>query len=651
MILKEKLSNANEENITKTLEVLYQTYLNRKPDISGFNFYKEKLLNASDQLGEVNQIIDAMLTSEERLNQLKTHNKVFEFSKDAVNFFDDKQIKSAQKFKNIALLGTCVSENLTQFGNTAGRNISHYLMGSLRFDVVPRIQKDHLDAAIVHLTLRHFLWDLLDGSVAGDVLHVREDYAFNENYDHYLEKFKNLLSNKVGQILDELSFDQPVFFLSFIEPPAKVQGDFLTNRSKSFYRLVRDVNDYFEELLSNQNNAYYLEMNDLVRFVGDAHVLDNKVTHLSHNGILISEHSDLLINGVFERLDSMMIRLNNLSTIKLIITDLDNTLWKGVAAEFETIIAHELTEGWPLGYIEALLEFKRRGGLLAISSKNNHEETVNRFDHIWEQKIKVQDFCSLKINWNPKSQNIAEILKETNLLPENVLFIDDNPREIEEVTSVFPTLNTLSGDQTLWKNKILYAPEMQVANITAESAKRTALIQAKIQRDDSEKTMNREEFLLSLELKAVFNIISDRNHSGFNRAFELINKTNQFNTTGKKWVESELISLLEQSKLKIYTAQIEDKFSNNGVVAIALVEEGVLSQFVMSCRVFGLGVETALLSYICRHENLKEALYRETGKNKASSFFYADHGFTQSGDVYKAASLKVDLPHWMNEVA
>ena len=82
-----------------------------------------------------------------------------------------------------------------------------------------------------------------------------------------------------------------------------------------------------------------------------------------------------------------------------------------------------------------------------------------------------------------------------------------------------------------------------------------------------------------------------------------------------------------------------------------MVEEGTISQVVMSCRVFGLGVETALLAYIAKNDVVKEALYNDTGKNKASSFYYADHGFSQVGNAYTVSDLLVEMPHWISEVA
>jgi FkbH-like protein len=171
--------------------------------------------------------------------------------------------------------------------------------------------------------------------------------------------------------------------------------------------------------------------------------------------------------------------LRNDSPVKRIITDLDDTLWKGVLAERDDLVPAEHTEGWPLWYVEALLEFKRRGGLLAISSKNDEAPTLDRILKVWGHRLPPSAFCSIKINWEPKSRKIQAILKETNLLASNALFIDDNPRETDEVQWVLPGIRTLTGEPSAWRSVILFSPHTQVARITPESTARTGMAQAK----------------------------------------------------------------------------------------------------------------------------------------------------------------------------
>ena len=620
------------------IKSLYQTILNRNPDSSGLQHYTSRIQNTENLHEALKDILEDMLYSNEFKNSSYNSNRA--------TFHRDKTlIPNKNKFGKIALLGTCTTETLNDHAQEQGRDVDHYLMGSSLNDIVPEILDPNIDAIIVHLTFRHFLWDAVK-SPKGDVLHVRNDLAFVENYNEYLNEIKTLVEQKINNITNGLSVNKPIFFLSFVESPSTAQGLFSKNREKSFYRLIRDVNDFIEDLLENKSNAFYLEINDLIRYYGDADILDSYKMHLSHSGLIISAKTKLLYQSIFDRLDEMLNILKGSSSIKMIITDLDNTLWKGIAAEYDQIISHELTEGWPLGYVEALLEFKRRGGLLAVSSKNEHKDTVNRFDKIWQGKITIDDFCSLKINWNRKSENIKEILAETNLLPENVLFIDDNPREIEDVSQAFPTMHMLTGEQDKWRNIILYSPQTQTLKISNESSNRTELIKAKVQRDNLEKNVDRLTFLTSLELKTSFNIIRNTKDPLFSRAFELVNKTNQFNTTGRRWSEIEIQDEIFNKNGALYTASVKDKFSDNGLVTVAIVSNDIIQQFVMSCRVFSLGIETSLLSYIMENESIFKALYHDTGKNKASASFYPNHKFKFINNSYKASEAPKN-PSWI----
>ena len=89
--------------------------------------------------------------------------------------------------------------------------------------------------------------------------------------------------------------------------------------------------------------------------------------------------------------------------------------------------------------------FKKRSGLIAICSKNDQAPTKERFQRIRGDRIRLDDFVSVKINWSPKSENISEILTEANLLPESAVFIDDSPREIDKVRARFPSIRCLGG--------------------------------------------------------------------------------------------------------------------------------------------------------------------------------------------------------------
>jgi FkbH-like protein len=334
--------------------------------------------------------------------------------------------------------------------------------------------------------------------------------------------------------------------------------------------------------------------------------------------------------------------------IKLIIVDLDDTLWRGVAAE-EGMNTFLRTEGWPLAFVEALLFYKRRGGLLAIASKNDRESTLKWLDDIWKGAIGPTDFASIKINWNPKSENISEILKETNILAQNTLFIDDNPREIDEVRTHYPDIRFLNKDHYDWRRIILQAPETQVTQISEESARRTEMIQARVERFELKQQMPREDWLRSLEIEETLFVLDPKDKLRFERGFELINKTNQFNTTGKRWEVSEFTTFLADGGVCLL-ASLKDKTIDNGIIGVALVKGGEIVQAVLSCRVFGLGAEITMGSAATKialsQTPTAKGRIVDTGKNFTCHNWFSDLGFTNLDDQFETSETCA-MPTWI----
>lgn len=554
----------------------------------------------------------------------------------------------------IAVLGTCIADGFAKCKDLARGNciVDHYLMQSRAMDRPPAVDWNLYDAIVVHVTLRHVVWSASDHS--HDLLHTRPltDSQYRDALNATSGQVRNVIS-KVGQAVGS---SKPVFYLSFTEPSSTYQGVLLNNRRKSLYHVVRTLNDEMAALLETEPNSHYLEINDLVRYHGDESISDVYLRHFTHAGFLGTNDSQKIFRSILSRVENAMQVLRAETPVKLIITDLDNTLWKGVLAEFDSIVSHHHIEGWPLAYAEGLLEFKRRGGLLAIASKNDHDATLERFGKVWGNRLTIEDFCSTRINWEPKSQNIQQILQETNLLPENVLFIDDNPREIEEVTRVFPAMRTLSGDPLLWRNAIIYSPHTQVPRISGESSNRTELMQAKQKRDQLATEMDRESYLMSLEIRVSIDASIDASDAKFARASELVNKTNQFNTTGKRWATADFDELFASGG-RIITLSASDRFGDSGLVAAAIVQDREIVQVVMSCRVFGLGIESALLRGVIQRIGADSGSspvvgrFVDTGKNRTCASFFRDHGFTLSDgdDRWISGDMPV-VPAWIERL-
>src|SRR5262249_43269016 len=159
---------------------------------------------------------------------------------------------------------------------------------------------------------------------------------------------------------------------------------------------------------------------------------------------------------------------SQIDAVKLVVMDLDDTMWKGVSGE-QVDVGPQMIEGWPMGVIEALQYLKRRGVLLGIISKNDEHRVRAVWDKILDQWLRLDDFVSVKINWQPKPENMLQVLRGVNLLPRNTLFIDDNPVERAAMKHAFPDIRVLGRFPFYLRRILLWAPEIQVPTITDES--------------------------------------------------------------------------------------------------------------------------------------------------------------------------------------
>lgn len=558
----------------------------------------------------------------------------------------DLKRSSSNIFPRFAILGTCVAERLLSVAQGEGIYAEHYIMETVPGHPIININWSLYDAGVVHISLRHILHAAVPSGV-GDVAYI-DDLRFHD----VVSSAVKCLNKRLDEIKSFYENPKPMFYISLLEPPQTSRGIFYNNRENSIYRLTRELNDFMANYLSDAVGHYYLEVNDFVAFFGNSEFSDSYHNHFTHAGF-----SGPLANGkdinlsILQRVNDALNILNGSDQIKIIITDLDNTMWNGVAAEEDDIVPWQHTEGWPIGYVEALLECKRRGILLAICSKNDETKTRKNFKKLWGERISIDDFCSVKINWLRKSENISSILQEVNIFPDSALFIDDNPIEIDEVKNSFPEIRTLSYPPEQWRNILLHSPQLQVVAVTEESRNKNLIIKEKIARDDSKTLMSHAEWLISLSLTLRFVEIYIDEHKSFSRALELINKTNQFNTTGRRWGIHEIRDLFNAGGF-IIACLAHDRFSNHGLISAAIISGDTILQIVLSCRVFNLGIETAMLNKVTSSilnsgfQSVR-GLLNETGKNSSCMNFYYDNRFIKDDDSAWVGTLVTECPEWI----
>ena len=486
-------------------------------------------------------------------------------------------------------------------------------------------------------------------AMMSDAYFMRTDMSSEQDHIRHFEYVCELISMTLQQAMSYRERKHlPTLVSNYAAPQQNNFGRLMPRydfRNPVYF--VERINQFIATEISTMKDVYLLDFDQISANFGRKYCQDDSIAITSHHFYLSDlDHphdqtriappiplshqnvvrSEEFINAVCNEIHATMRTLRQIDQVKLIIVDLDDTVWRGVIAE-DGISNFMITEGWPVGFAEALTMLKRRGILLAIASKNSEERIRSLWPDVYGGRLELDDFVSIKINWEPKVSNIEQILADTNLLPRNVVFIDDNPVERDAVKAAFPDMRVIGDDPYELRSLLLWAPETQVPYITNESVRRTEMVQAQVQREAARKRLSREEFLQTLEIKVHLNAVRQVDDEKFPRALELINKSNQFNTTGKRWSVDEVQNSFNTGTT-FWTFEVEDRFTRYGLVGVAIVEAGLITQFVMSCRVVGLEVEKSVITTLAAmHSSQLAGRYIATDANHLCKTLFADCGF------------------------
>jgi FkbH-like protein len=340
---------------------------------------------------------------------------------------------------------------------------------------------------------------------------------------------------------------------------------------------------------------------------------------------------------------------------KVAVLDLDNTLWGGVIGD-DGLNGIEIGDTSPRGeafkaFQTHLLGLSRRGVLLAVCSKNDHEKAVEPFEKHPEMVLKMANFVSFKANWRPKSENIRQIAAELNLGLDSVVFIDDNPAEVDIVRRFVPEVECvlLPPDPADFTRTLEDCRFFEPKSLTAEDSQRVAQYQEATQREALLASVtDMDAYLESLGMEAS---IHEFRAVDVPRIAQLINKSNQFNLTTRRRTESEVQALMADPALAAFTVRLSDRFGDYGLIAIvigrAAGEVFEIDTWLMSCRVLKRQVEEEVLNEIVRLARVRGAaavkgVYLPTAKNGMVRDHYATLGFTIVEDTAERREFSLD---------
>ena len=291
---------------------------------------------------------------------------------------------------------------------------------------------------------------------------------------------------------------------------------------------------------------------------------------------------------------------------KCLVLDLDNTLWGGVIGD-DGVEGIALGQGTGTG--EAFLaiqtyakHLRTRGIILAICSKNDEANARIPFQSHEEMVLEESDIAIFVANWTDKASNLKHIAETLNIGTDALVFLDDNPAERERVRQELPEVAVpeVGADPALYPTILIEAGYFEAVAFGDEDRKRADMYQANAERTSAlQKIGNMDEYLQSLGMECS---LRPFDALGRSRIAQLVNKSNQFNLTTRRYTEAEVAQFEADPHMFTLQVRLTDRFGDNGMISVVIFDKGadewVCDTWLMSCRVLGRRVEEAVLAHV-----------------------------------------------------
>ena len=467
--------------------------------------------------------------------------------------------------------------------------------------------------------------------------------------------------NETTEFLINLAYEickksQAKVILNNLEVPSYSPLGIMENKQDFGYiESLENLNRSLRDRVKNSNQIFVFDYNSFCSSIGKDNVIDYKMYYLGDIK-LRPQYIPRLCKEYMRYIFAITAK-----TKKCIILDLDNTLWGGVIGEngIQGINLGPTVQGRSfLEFQQCLLSLYNRGIILAINSKNNPDDALEVIRSHPYMILREKHFAAMRINWNNKVENMKSIAHELNIGLDSFVFFDDDSMNREIVNEFLPevTVVDLPKDPSLYINTLMNLNLFESLLLTEEDLKKGEMYFADKKRRELVKTaIDLTDYLKILDITIFIEKASNEN---IPRISQLTQKTNQFNTTTRRYTEETIINYALNNKFLVVSIRVTDKFGDNGLTGLAIVEKNNsiwrIDSFLLSCRILGRRVEEALLAFIiieAKKEgvNFLQGEFKQSKKNEPASQFYKNNGFiklknNEDIEIWEL-DLKIDYPY------
>lgn len=470
--------------------------------------------------------------------------------------------------------------------------------------------------------------------------------------------FKKEIASLLGQF--RANSKSPILVHDLVPPAYSLLGIADGASSQGQAALIRDLNDALMEICAGLADTHVLRYGTLVSRVGSERWYDSRMRLYARFPLSQSAIKELARE--YMKYCRALLGFSR----KCLVLDLDNTLWGGVVGE-EGIDGIQLGPNYPGN---AFVEFQRsiqglrlRGVILGLASKNNAEDVDEVFAKHASMVLGRGDFAAAEVHWEPKSESLKRIAQALSIGLDHIVFADDNPAECEHVRLLLPmvTVIQLPSRPEDYVKALFEDGWFDTVSLSGEDLQRAALYEQRAQAEIlRESTADLEGFYRDLDMVLTFAPVGEKN---LPRVAQLTTKTNQFNATTRRYTEAEVARRMADPDWLLVAVSVADRFGDNGLVGVMMAKRQGgdldIDTFLLSCRVIGRTVETAMLAHLCAAAlaigaKCLRGVIVPTPKNEPVRDLYERHGFTREvadadeGFAWKCnmETAPIQYPEW-----
>tara|TARA_B100001059_G_C17813019_1_gene573422 strand:+ start:570 stop:2294 length:1725 start_codon:yes stop_codon:yes gene_type:complete len=536
----------------------------------------------------------------------------------------EREVESFKK-QEIAILSDSSCQFLTKA--VRGYGIKHSLNLSIWESPIDQIENQ------IFNPLSEFHKKTFDTTIIFESSHsLLNKFNSTSSKEEFSDTQFEMTKNRIDKLLE--STQSKIILFNYYEINDQIFGNNSSKNKISFIFHLRRLNFLISKFTSTNNAISILDISTIQNKIGSKNMFDSSL-YVNYGMVLNLNSLPVISKNIIDIISSYESIFK-----KCLILDLDNTLWGGIIGDdgIENIKLGNLGIGKSfVDFQYWIKKLKERGIIICVCSKNTEDVAKNVFINHPDMVLSLKDISVFVANWDSKVDNIKNIQKTLNISYDSIVFIDDNPYERDSVKENIPSITVpeLPQDPSDYLSFLYEENLFETVSLSSLDKDRTKLYQTEYERVKSKNNFtDLTDYMINLNMKSKVELLNPFN---IPRVSQLSQRSNQFNLRTIRYLEEDLVKIMNSDNFYGLVFDLKDKFGDHGIISFVILKmtssnEVFIENWAMSCRVLERGMENFIVNYLqdfCINKKIKTIVseYIKTKKNSLVENLFSKLGF------------------------